>query len=83
MSEDRYYDELDEYERKIEENAEKFERVGNVEHWKKVIERAAENTLRKKKTLVLEFENQEDKEKAINILKENFGKGFEVVESVK
>ncbi len=83
MSEDRYYDELDEYERKIEENAKKFERVENVEYWKKVVERAAENTLRKKKTLVLEFENQEDKEKAINILKENFGKGFEVVELVK
>lgn len=58
MSEDRYYDELDDYERRIEENAEKFKSVENVEYWKKVIEKAAENTLRKKKTLVLEFERE-------------------------
>jgi len=83
MSEDRYYNELDDYERRIEENAEKFKSVENVEYWKKVIEKAAENTLRKKKTLVLEFESQEDKEKAISILRENLGKGFEVVELVK
>jgi len=79
MKEDRYYDELDDFERKIEENAEKFKSVENVEYWKKVVEKAAENTLRKKKTLILEFKNQEDKEKAINILRENLGKGFEVV----
>ncbi len=83
MSDNRYYDELDDFERRIEENAEKFKRVENVEYWKKVIEKAAENTLKKKKMLVLEFESQEDKEKAISILRENFGKGFEVVESVK
>ena len=83
MNEDRCYNELDDYERRIEENAEKFKSVENVEYWKKVIEKAAENTLRKKKTLVLEFESQEDKEKAISILRENLGKGFEVVELVK
>jgi len=80
MSEDRYYDELDDYERRIEENAEKFRSVENVEYWKKVVEKAAENTLRKKKMLVLEFESQEDKEKAISILRENLGKGFEVLD---
>ena len=80
MSEDRYYDELDDYERRIEENAEKFKSVENVEYWKKVVEKAAENTLRKKKMLVLEFESQEDKEKAISILRENLGKGFEVLD---
>jgi len=79
MKEDRYYDELDDFERRIEENAEKFKSVENVEYWKKVVEKAAENTLRKKKTLILEFKNQEDKEKAINILRENLGKEFEVV----
>ena len=31
MSEDRYYDELDDYERKIKENTEKFKSVENVE----------------------------------------------------
>ena len=79
MSEDRYYDELDDYERRIEENAEKFKSVENMEYWKKVMEKAAENTLRKKKMLVLEFESQEDRERAISILRENFGKSFEVV----
>ena len=74
MSENRYYDELDDYERRIEENAEKFKSVENMEYWKKVVEKAAENTLRKKKMLVLEFESQEDKEKAISILRENLGK---------
>jgi len=80
MKEDRYYyDELDDFERKIEESAEKFKSVENVEYWKKVVEKAAENTLRKRKTLILEFKSQEDKEKAINILRENLDKGFEVV----
>jgi len=79
MSENRYYDELDDYERRIEENAENFKSVENMEYWKKVVEKAAENTLRKKKMLVLEFESQEDRERAISILKENFGKSFEVV----
>ena len=83
MSEDRYYDGLDDYEKRIEESAEKFKRVENVEYWKKVVEKAAENTLKKKKMLVLEFDNQEDKEKAISVLRENFGKGFEIVEPVK
>ena len=32
MSEDRYYGELDDFERRIEENAEKFKRVENVEY---------------------------------------------------
>ncbi len=46
MSDNRYYDELDDFERRIEENAEKFKRIENVEYWKKVIEKAAENTRR-------------------------------------
>ena len=57
MSDNRYYDELDDYERRIEENAEKFKRIENVEYWKKVTEKAAENTLKKKKMLVFEFKN--------------------------
>jgi len=80
MDEDRYCNKLDDYERKIEENAEKFKSVENVEYWKKVVEKAAENTLKKKKMLVLEFESQEDREKAISILRENLGKGFEVLD---
>ena len=79
MNKDRCYNELDDYEKRIEENAEKCKSVENVEYWKKVVEKAAENTLRKKKMLVLEFESQEDRERAISILKENFGKSFEVV----
>ena len=80
MDEDRYCNKLDDYERKTEENAEKFKSVENVEYWKKVVEKAAENTLRKKKMLVLEFESQEDRERAISILRENLGKGFEVLD---
>ena len=61
MSEDRYYGELDDFERRIKENAEKFKRVENVEYWKKLVEKATKNALRKKRMLVLEFGNQEDK----------------------
>ena len=46
MGEDKYYNELNNYERIIEEKAEKFKRVENVEYWKKVVEKAAENTRR-------------------------------------
>ena len=34
-------------------------------YWKKVMEKAADNTLRKKKMLVLEFESQEDRERVL------------------
>ena len=49
----KYYNELDDYERRIEGNTEKFSKVENIEYWKKVIERAAKNTLRKRRMFVL------------------------------
>ena len=61
MSEYRY-NELDSYERKIEENAEKFKSVENVEYLKNIVKTAAENTVKKKKRLVLEFERKLEKE---------------------
>jgi len=74
MRGNKYYGELNDYERKIKENVEKFKSVENVERWKKIVEKAAENTLRKRKTLVFESKSQESKEKAINVLRENIGK---------
>jgi len=41
--------ELDDYEREIEENIDKFKPVENFDYWKKLLQKAAENTLRKRK----------------------------------
>jgi len=46
-----------------------------------LIVRAAENTVKKRKRLTLEFKDEKAKEKAIRLLKEKLGEEFRVVQS--
>ncbi len=81
--------ELDEYERWVESELEKgnFVPVENFEEWKALIERAAEEKLKelkgmKKNRVMLEFSSPDLKEKAIKLLKEQFGEGLKVVHDI-
>ncbi len=75
---------LDPYEQEIEDNLEKVERVENFEEWKKFVERAAAETVKKlekrKIRFTLEVSSPELKEEAIRLLKERFGESLKVVE---
>ena len=73
--------ELDPYEQEIEDNIEKAKPVEDEAYWKELIVRAAENTVRKRKRLTLEFKSEEAREKAIKLLKEKLGEEFRVVQS--
>ena len=73
--------ELDPYEREIEANLEKAKPVEDETYWKELIVRAAENTVKKRKRLTLEFKDEKAKEEAIRLLKEKLGEEFRVVQS--
>ncbi len=85
---DRKEIELDKYEKWVESELEKgnFVPVDNFDEWKALIERAAEEKfkeLEKEKTRVmLEFSSPDLKEKAIKLLKEQFGEGLKVVHDI-
>ncbi len=85
---DRKEIELDEYEKWVESELEKgnFVPVDNFDEWKTLLERAAEEKLKeleKEKTRVmLEFSSPDLKEKAIKLLKEQFGEGLKVVHDI-
>ena len=85
---DRKEIELDEYEKWVESELEKgnFVPVDNFDEWKALIERTAEKKLKeleKEKTRVmLEFSSPDLKEKAIKLLKEQFGEGLKVVHDI-
>ena len=57
----------------------------NFEEWKKFVEKAAEETLRKlegkKFRFTVEFSSQEVKEEALKLLRERFGNDLRVVEA--
>ena len=74
---------LDPYEQEIEDNLEKAKRVENFEEWKKLVKRAATDTVneleKKKIRLTLEVSSPALKEEVIRFLKERFGKNLKVV----
>ncbi len=77
MKEDRWIEEikLDPYEQEIEDNLEFAERVEDEELWKERLSRAARNYKRKRE-LVLIFKSEEDKKRALEILKKFLGDSF-------
>ncbi len=75
---------LDRYEKEIEDNIERAQRVENFEDWKELVEESAKRTLqnleiKKGFRVTVEFSSTEIKEKAIKLLKEHFGEQFKVV----
>ncbi len=66
---------LDSYEQEIEDNLEFAERVEDEEFWKEKLSRAAKNYKRKRE-LILIFKSEEDKKKALEILKKFLGNSF-------
>ncbi|SMO57735.1 hypothetical protein SAMN06269117_11222 [Balnearium lithotrophicum] len=85
-SKERY--ELDNYEKWIEDEIEKgnFVPIENFDEVKRALERAAKKKLKeleekKLSTVTIEFSSPELKEKAIQLLKEHFGKNLKVMEA--
>ena len=78
---------LDRYEKEIEDNIERAQRVENFENWKELVEESAKGTLqnleaKKKFRVTVEFSSTEMKEEAIKLLKEHFGEQFKVVREI-
>ncbi len=73
---------LDSYEQEIENNIEKAKRVENFEGWEAFVEKAAAETVKwlesKKVRIVVEAQSPEVKEKAVRLLKEQFGDAVKV-----
>jgi len=72
---------LDSYEREIEDNLENAKPVEDEEYWKELIVQAAQNTVSKGRRLILEFQSEDAKEKAVQLLKEMLKGEFRVVNS--
>jgi len=72
---------LDPYEQEIEDNIENAKPVENENYWKELIVQAAKNTVQEKERLVLEFQSKEAKEKAVQLLKKEFGTEIHVIGS--
>ena len=74
---------LDEYEKWIESELEKgnFLPVENFEEWKMALEEAARRALERdrKARITLEFSSPEQAKKAVELLKEHFGKELRIV----
>jgi single-stranded DNA-specific DHH superfamily exonuclease len=77
--------ELDDYENWVESEIEKgnFVPVENFEEWKKALEEAARRTLekleKKKIRITIELEKAEEKDRLLELLKEQFGGSLRIV----
>ena len=77
--------ELDDYENRVESEIEKenFVPVENFEEWKKALEEAARRTLekleKKKIRITIELEKAEEKDRLLELLKEQFGGSLRIV----
>jgi single-stranded DNA-specific DHH superfamily exonuclease len=77
--------ELDNYENWVESEIEKenFVPVENFEEWKKALEEAARRTLekleKKKIRITIELEKAEEKDRLLELLKEQFGGSLRIV----